>query len=264
MVASLLGASSLLLAGTLHASDVIWADPLPNTPAVKATDAVPAVPATATTPAIPAKPAVAAKPATGGIGYEWTVTLGNNDSAEFVGSVGAKSSWEPSNAEATMSYPTGPEAAWQHTSDWVALDLTTDADVTIMVMAQQGVTDASIVKDSNPAALAFKVAGNLLYPAVSVFKNWEETGQEIHRFNPIGKSTWTNELVYMGVAYADKGQRMIEYKGKFTKGHYSLAIGGAAVAPGNNCTESNTACYTGSHGYLAQITTGTGAADHVH
>jgi hypothetical protein len=96
-----------------------------------------------------------------------------------------------------------------------------------------------------------------------VYKNWEETGQETHTFNSIGRSSWTNELVFVGVAYADKGQRMIEYKGKFTKGHYTLTIGGAAVAPGNNCVEGN-ACYDGRHGYSAHITTGTGAAAHMH
>lgn len=218
IVVSLLNVSALLVAGSLQAGEVKWADPLPDA----------------------------------GLGYEWTVTLGNNDTAGISGTVGAKSIWEPSNAAA------GPEAGWTHTADMVALDLTADADVTITVMAVQGLYDISIVKDSNPAKLQTVAAGNKLFPAVSVFKNWEETGTESHTFNTIGISSWTKDLVYVGIAYADKGQRTIQYKGKLAKGKYTLDIGGAAAAPGNGCTESNTACWTGSHGYYAVITTGTG------
>lgn len=218
IVTSLFTTSALLVAGALQASEVKWADPLPDA----------------------------------GLGYEWTVTLGNNDTAGFGGTVGAKSAWEPANAAA------GPEAGWTHTADMVALDLTADADVTIMVMAVQGLYDISIVKDSNPAKLQTVAAGNKLFPAVSVFKNWEETGTESHTFNTVGVSSWTKNLEYVGVAYADRGQRMIQYKGKLAKGKYTLDIGGAAVAPGNGCTESNAACWTGSHGYYATITTGTG------
>jgi hypothetical protein len=246
IIVSLLGASTLFLTYNLQASEVKWADPLPNTPAVKASDAVPAVPATATTPEIPANPAVAAKPATGGIGYEWTVTLGNNDSAEFVGTVGAKSSYEPTFK--------APEFAWQHTSNWVALDLTADATITITVNAQQGLRDFSV--DSTTKALVIKDAGKFLKPVVSVFKNWEETGVETGSFNPMGKTSWMNELVFIGIAYADKGQSVIAYTAKLAKGKYSLNIGGANAYEPNGCAATDATCYTGNHGYRVSIITG--------
>lgn len=261
-IALSLSAGSVLLAGSLQASEVSWSDPLPNTAAVKATPAVeaspatPAIPATATTPAVPAKPAVeakpavAGKPATGGIGYEWTVKMGNNDTATFTGSVGAKSSYEPTF--------TAPEFGWQHTSDYIALDLTEDANVTITAARQQGVTDASI--DKNTAAIVLKEAGKFLNPVIVVWRNWEESGVETGSFSPIGKTSWMNELVHLGLAYADKGQDTITYTAQLTKGKYTINIGGANGYEPNGCPVTNTACYTGNHGYRAEIKTGTGAA----
>ncbi|NOT85886.1 MAG: hypothetical protein HOP02_14145 [Methylococcaceae bacterium] len=272
VVSLLSSASTLLLAGSLQAGEVKWADPLPNTAGVKAADATPAtpatpavdaIPATATSPAVPAvpakpaadaKPAVVGVPATGGIGYEWTVTLGNNDSADFTGSVGAKSSYEPTFK--------APEFAWTHTTDFVALNLTADAKVSIMVTRQQGVTDASVDKTTN--ALVLKEAGNLLNPVVAVWKNWEESGVETGSFNPLGKTSWMNELAYVGIAYADKGQSMIIYTVDLPKGKYTLNIGGANAYEPNGCAATNAACYTGTHGYRVEITTGTGAVDHMH
>ncbi|MEQ1637929.1 MAG: hypothetical protein ABL903_14690 [Methylococcales bacterium] len=252
IVVSLMSASTLFLAGTLQAGEVKWADPLPNVAAVKASPATPEVPATATTPAVPTKPAVEAKPGSGGIGYEWTVALGDNDSAAFTGSVGAKSAYEPTFA--------APEFAWQHTSDYIALDLTADATVTIMVMRQQGVVDASLDKTTN--ALVLKEAGKLLNPVVVVWKNWEESGVETGSFNPLGKTSWMNEAVYTGIAYADKGQSMVTYSGQLAKGKYTLNVGGANAYEPNGCAATNAACYTGNHGYRVEISTGTGAVDH--
>ena len=261
-IALSLSVSSLLLAGPLQASEVKWSDPLPNTAAVKASPAVeaspatPAIPATATTPAVPAKPAVEAKPAvaakaaTGGIGYEWTVKIGNNDIAAFTGSVGAKSSYEPTF--------TAPEFGWQHTSDYVALDLTEDANVTITVARQQGVTDASV--DKATGAMVLKEAGNALNPVIVLWRNWEESGVETGSFSPIGKTSWMNELVHLGLAYSDKGQSEITYSAQLTKGKYTINIGGANGYEPNGCVATNAACYTGNHGYRAEIKTGSGPA----
>lgn len=246
MTGALLGATGLLLTGLLHASEVKWADPLPNTPAIKAADAVPA---TADTPAIPAVTAVAAS---GGIGYEWTVTMGDDDYAELVGSVGAKSAYEPTFQ--------APEFAWQHTSNYIALDLTADATVTIMVNRQQGVQTASL--DKTTKALVIKEAGNRLNPVVVVWKNWEESGVETGSFNPLGKTSWMNELVYIGIAYADKGQSTVMYSGQLAKGKYTLNIAGANAYEPNGCPASDTECYTGNHGYRVEISTGSGAVDH--
>lgn len=245
IVVSLLTASALFMTANSYAASVKWADPLPNTAAVKAQDATPAVPATATTPAVPAKPAVAAKAATGGIGYEWTVTMGNNDKASFVGTVGAKSSYEPTFK--------APEFAWQHTSNYVALELTADAKVTITVSAQQGLRDFSVDATNK---LVIKDAGDKLKPVVSVYKNWEETGVETGSFNPMGKTSWQNELVFVGIAYADKGQSTISYSATLPKGKYTLNIGGANAYEPNGCPATDASCYTGNHGYLVNIITG--------
>lgn len=253
IVAPLLSVSALLLGGSLQASEVKWADPLPNTAGVTAVAATPAVEATATTPAVAAKPAVAGVAATGGIGYEWSITMGNNDKAAITGSVGASSAYNLSNVAK------GPEWAWTHTTDMVALDLKEDAEVTFMVMAQQGISDAALSKDT-PPKLTYTTAGALLNPAISVFKGWEETGVETSTFNPIGKTSWTNELSYIGINADITNQKMTTYTVKLTKGKYTLMIGAANNYPSNGCKDTDTACYTGNHGYIAKITTGTASS----
>lgn len=236
LISALLTAGSILLAPMTQASEVKWADPLPNTAAVAAD----------------AAKGIAAKAATGGLGYEWWVNMGAADSAEFVGAVGAKSSYEP-----TFAVNNNPDFLWTHTSNWVALELTADANVTITVSRQQGVQVASLDTKTDPAApkLVTTHAGNLLYPVVSVYKNWEENGEETHQSNPIGRAKWQKDLDFLGIAYADMGATTVTYKGKLAKGKYTLNIGGANGWAGNGCASTNAACYTGNHGYRATITT---------
>lgn len=212
--------SALLLAGELQASTVKFGDPSPTV----------------------------------GIGYEWTVTMGNTsvdpvtkldrkfETAEFSGSVGAKSSFEPTF--------TAPNFGWTHTSDWVALNVTADSFVTIEVSRQQGINGYSV--DQTTKAITDTTAGDLLYPALSVYQNWEENAAtvESHDFNPMAAPSWTKDLKFIDVAYSDKGQPTISYSIVFQKGKYTLNIGGANAL----YCKAGDPCFTGEHGYRVKIT----------
>lgn len=231
LISTLLTTCTLLLVHNAQAATIELKDPVPAVEAVK--DAAGNI----------------TKPATGGLRYKWTVTMGANDNADLVGWVGAKSAYEPTFK--------GTDVMWTHTSNWVALDLTADAEVTITVTRQAGVQEISMDTKTDPAKpkLVEKVAGNLLHPVVSVFKNWEENTADTSQSNPIGRAAWQKEVEYMGIAYADNGATTTTFKGNFMKGKYSLSINGANGWPGNGCQATNTACYTGNHGYRATITT---------
>ena len=219
-ISILLGSSALILASASYASDVKFADPAPNK----------------------------------GIGYEWTVNIGNTsvdpvtkatrkyEVAEFTGAVGAKSKYEPSF--------TAPNFGWTHTSDWVALNVTADSFVTIEVARQQGVTGYSV--DATTKAVTDTTALDMLYPGISVYQNWEENAAtvESHDFNPMGTPSWTKDLKYIDVAYADQGQATISYSIVLAKGKYSLNIGGVNAL----WCKATDPCYLGDHGYRAKIT----------
>jgi hypothetical protein len=220
MIAVLLGTGALALAGQLQASEVKFADPAP----------------------------------TAGIGYEWTVNIGNTsidpvtkatrkyEIAEFSGSVGAKSKYEPSF--------TAPNFAWTHTSDWVALNVTADSFVTIEVARQQGISGYTV--DSTTKAVTNTTAGDMLYPGLSIYQNWEENPAtvESHDFNPMANPTWTKDLKYIDVAYADQGQSTVSYSIVLQKGKYSLNIGGVNAL----YCKATDPCYVGEQGYRVKIT----------
>ncbi len=76
-------------------------------------------------------------PASGGIIYTWTVSgMGSSDtSGPIVRHVGALSFNDPNN----FGDPIG--TGWTHTSDWIALDLTAPAQLTIQLSQKAGVSN---------------------------------------------------------------------------------------------------------------------------
>lgn len=214
----LLTFAAAVLSSHSFASEVRWADPLPNSAN------------------------------SGGLSYEWSITMSTIDRAEFFGTVGARSSYDPSFA--------APEFANTHASHWVALEFSATTSAMITISRQANLPLAVLNTTTTPASLMMTGAGNALYPVVSVYKNWEENSQEGNFSNPIGRANWQKDLEFIGLAYADGGASSIIYKGTLPKGRYTLNIGGAAAWPTNGCASSNSACYNGEHGYHATIVTG--------
>lgn len=182
----------------------------------------------------------------GGISYEWTVKMSGHDKAELVGHVGAKSWNEPPPAYEP------PYTGWTHTSNWIALELTEPAKLEIQVERQQGVT----YQDSTGTA----TARNKLVPALSIYKNWDQSSCEEHRYNNAGNSDWSN-IEYIGNKRNYHANDSITYTVKLPAGQYSIAIGGSPKVldtyPANNCDATDPQCYayTGRHGYEASLKT---------
>lgn len=105
-----------------------------------------------------------------GLGYEWKVVMGDNDSATYTGSVGAKSWAEPSNPVDTPG--------WVHTSDWTALDLTGVSGPTVLTL-QLG-----------------RGATGSLFPAFSLYSGWETIVDDLnlHEFNNTGNLDWKDRI----------------------------------------------------------------------
>lgn len=234
--------ASLLVANVATAGTVMFADPTPN-----------------------------------GIPYTWTATLGEEgngnggdngytpastgnggnggckegrceDGVSFVWRVGAKSWNEPP----PIYQP--PYTGWTHTSNWVALDLKCDAKVTIRVARQQGVTNGTTTYRDR------------LYPALSLWKGWQENGDDDHRYNNSGNIDWMNEVEYIGNQPNAKRKNEAVYRVKLKAGKYTIAIGGnpKELTPEEyanlaNCGQPSgpdpDICYTytGNHGYRAEI-----------
>jgi hypothetical protein len=161
-----------------------------------------------------------------GLSYEWTVQLDSDDTAEFSYYVGAKSWNEPAN-------PVGLKG-WTHTSNWVALELLEPTQLNIQIDRQPGVPTAT------------DIAGDQLYPAFSLYKGWQNNGEEDHQYNTVGNTDWIDKISYL--AHAANENRAISVFESLTlpAGLYSLSIGG-------NPPEDPS--IVGFHGYSATLTT---------
>jgi hypothetical protein len=178
---------------------------------------------------------------TPGIGYEWKVTLERHDSAEITGSVGGKSSFEP-----TFD---APDFGWTHTSHWVELELKEEAILTIEMSRQQGIYELAVDR-KDPTKQSYKTSGAKLYPALSVYEGWDTTTEkEKGSFSPI-QDFWST-IKHKDVVYSAFGETTITYREKLPAGQYSINLGGVNAL---YCAETD-ACFNGKHGYRAKFTT---------
>lgn len=189
----------------------------------------------------------------GGISYEWTVTLSGHDKAELVGHVGAKSWNEPPPAYEP------PDTGWTHTSNWIALELTEPAKLEIEVERQEGV--------AFQGSTGMVTARNKLVPALSLYKNWDNTSCEDHRYNNAGNTDWST-IEYVGNRKNAQGRDVVTYSVKLKEGQYSIAIGGSPKVletyPAGDCDVTDPQCYayTGRHGFEASFKTSPVRRDH--
>ncbi|CUQ65420.1 VPLPA-CTERM sorting domain-containing protein [Candidatus Nitrospira inopinata] len=154
-----------------------------------------------------------------GIGYEWGITMDQNDWIVFGSTdhpntpqnagVGARSWAEPLNPDGLKG--------WTHTVHWVALDLS-------------GLTETTILD----VTMARGTTGEL-FPAFTLYRGWELTGPESHEFNNIGSTPWASSLEYIGHVQngggpngTDNGKGVASIAAQFIlePGLYSLALGG--------------------------------------
>lgn len=171
-------------------------------------------------------------PAPAGISYEWTLQMSDKDKISFVRYVGARSQNEPSN-------PVGLKG-WTHTSNWVALKVPQQVELTVKIERQAGVP---VIFPGIPTTMA----GESLYPAFSLYSGWA-TGAvvEDHQFNTLGNTDWIKGICYVAHEENKNGESSVEQKFVLPPGSYSIAIG---ANPPEDLT------LTGFHGYKATFTT---------
>lgn len=89
------------------------------------------------------------------------------------------------------------------------------------------------------------IAGNSLYPAFSLFKGWENEGEEDHQYNTLGNTPWAKDISYLAHEANQNGALSVLDSFVLPAGRYSLAIGGNPSDP----------TLMGRHGYTATLTT---------
>ena len=166
-----------------------------------------------------------------GLTYEWQVVMGDNDSATYSGSVGAKSWAEPGNPD--------DAPGWTHTSDWTLLDLTGATSTTLVTLTLDRGTTGS------------------LFPAFSVYAGVENVASDAtnHTWNNTGAISWAPNLAYTyhlanagGPIGTGNGTGLTSISDNWVlaPGLYTLNFGGnPAVSLGQ----------TGTHAFSATITT---------
>ena len=175
-------------------------------------------------------------PNAGGIGYAYQVELGAADSGAFSSHVGAWS-WEDEG----VFTPPDPAVGWTHTSNWVALNLTSDASLSI-----------SLARDS---AVPFAGGGNILgfadtasmFPSLTIWKNWDNDlapqavadllnagapMDDFHTYNNHGAVDWAEDLVYFG-HIANNTLTSISGTWDLPAGQYTLVFGSNAPSASN-------------------------------
>jgi hypothetical protein len=165
----------------------------------------------------------------GGIQYLWTVELGATDLGQFSNHVGAWS-WDEDSFVGTAK-------GWTHTSNWVALTLTAETQLTIR-LENRG--DVPLPTPGNPAG----VAGNNLFPGLTVWSAWDGDGGDFDTYNNRGNVSWAEDLAYLD--HIEGGvNHTIERTWLLPAGTYSVALGGNSPSTSSE----------GRQGYLATFTT---------
>jgi len=197
--AAIAAATSTLPLGTAHAGSVIFGDPVPGTNT--------------------------------GIGYEWTVNLGANDSASFMRFVGAWS-WEDDSLFTPGQNPVG----WTHTSDWVALTLDTPQRLTIRLDRQAGVP-----LTGDPGGPFASTA--TMNPSFTIWSGWDTDGSESHMYNNDRNVTWAEDLTYLG--------HVNNSSESFAEQYWDLPAGTYTIVLGSNAPSDD----ADDQGYKATFTT---------
>ena len=165
----------------------------------------------------------------GGIGYHGYVTLGGDDSGSFSSHVGAWS-WQDQGIA-----PGGGEG-WTHTSNWIALDLTSATTLTLLMQ-----------RDSN---VPYFGSGNIggfadvasMFPSFTIWSGWDNdvmpdavaallgyapTGDDHHTYANTAMPIWAEDLTYIDHT-ANSTLTSATDTWTLAAGHYTIVFGSDA------------------------------------
>jgi hypothetical protein len=155
----------------------------------------------------------------GGVPYAREIQLNAADSVNFSSHVGAWS-WED---EALFTPGTEAPVGWTHTSNWIAVTLTSDATLNL-----------SVTRD---AAVAYAGSGNIggfagvdsMFPSFTIWRHLDNDDADFHTYNNRGNVAWAEDLVYLdhieNSTNPTSGAAWV-----LAAGSYSIAIGSNAPA----------------------------------
>lgn len=187
-------------------------------------------------------------PQAGGIGYRWTVTVGDNDFASVTRHVGAWA-WEDSSLFGPGDTPVG----WTHNSDWIAFKLEAPAYVTLRLSNAVGVPNPT---SGNPDA----VAPNNLFPGMTIYSGWDNDlapqsfadlnneGVPVdnwHSYVNRGNIEWAEDTTYFAHVEPN-GTHVIETTLFMPAGEYTIAIGGKSPSTSSEPRQGYEATFTTS------------------
>lgn len=183
---------------------------------------------------------VAGDPAEGGIGYQHQVTLGKNSSGSFSGLVGAWS-WEDNSLFGGDGQGTDP-VGWTHTSNWAAVRVQSDTLLTI-TMAR----DATVPWAAAPEELNGLGDTAAMYPSFTLWRGWDNDGDDYHTYNNHGNVDWAEDLQY--VDHLNNSSATTVTRTYFLPaGDYTLALGSNADTTNGNLQGYKVTLATGNVG----------------
>jgi hypothetical protein len=176
----------------------------------------------------------------GGIGYEWSVTLGGEDVAvtpDIAGSHVGAWSWEDESLFAEGD----PTVGWTHTSQWASITLTEAAYLTIRLEANGSIpyTGTGNVGGFRPSDNFFPsftlFAGtdqDEIPEAVALLLGAEPADGESHTYNNRGNIDWAEDLSFVGLE-ENSTETFAEATWYLPAGTYTLAMGSNAPSETN-------------------------------
>lgn len=184
----------------------------------------------------------------GGIGYNFGIILGANDSGSIASHVGAWS-WEDQGIA-----PGGGEG-WTHTSNWIAMTLLAPTRLTLTLSA-----NAFVPYGGSGNIGGFAQSSNF-FPGLTLWKNWDndvmtsaaatflgydplDPPDDHHTYSNTGNVIWAEDLEYLGHA-VDIVNNTLTITLDLEAGQYTFALG--SDAPSDPAPPRQ--------GYLASFTT---------
>lgn len=184
----------------------------------------------------------------GGIGYYGYATIGDSDSGTFKSHVGAWS-WEDQGIA-----PGGGEG-WTHTSNWVALDVTSTTtlsllmqrDTTVPYFGSGNVGGFAAVDHMFPSFTIFQGWDNDLMPsAVATFLGYDPLfADDHHTYANNGTPIWTEDLTYLDHT-GNSTLTSVTDSWALNPGHYTIVFGSDAPSISSPPRQGYSATFTTS------------------
>lgn len=185
-------------------------------------------------------------PNVGGIGYYGYVTVGANDAGSFSSHVGAWS-WED------QGIAPGGGRGWTHTSNWIALDVTSATTLTLLMQR-----DASVPYFGGGHIDGFADIASM-YPSFTIWSGWDndlmleavaiELGydpldaNDDHTYTNTGNVNWAEDLTYLDHT-ANSTLTSVTDTWSLAPGHYTIVFGSDAPSLTNPPRQGYSASFT--------------------